>query len=178
MVPKMTLDTEERAKFEKLYETYRDYLYWVSYDIIKNKHDAEDCVHNSFMKISKVLDKIDLTQPDKTKMFLAIITKNTAIDLYRKKKKRQDWEEPENFEEIVDWNQVEENIIDEYNYQCLLNEIDNLPEKFRDVLRLRYVFDLAIKEIAEQMSTSENNIYARICRAKKLLLEALAKRED
>jgi len=177
-LPMMIFDTEERAKFKELYETYRDYLYWISYNIIKNKHDAEDCVHNSFMKVSKVLYKIDLQQPEKTKMFLTIIAKNTAIDFYRKKKKRQDWEEADNFEEIVDWNRVEENIIDEYNYQCLIKEINNLPEKFRDVLRLRYLFDLTIKEIAEQMSASETNIYARICRAKQLLLEALEKRDD
>ena len=178
MLPMMIFDKEERAKFKELYETYKDYLYWISYNIIKNEHDAEDCVHNSFMKVSKVLDRIDPHHPEKAKMFLAIIAKNTAIDFYRKKKKRQDWEGTDNFEELVDWRQVEENIIDEYNYQCLIKAIDDLPEKFRDVLRLHYVFDLTIQEVAEQLSTTENNIYARICRAKKLLLEELEKRKD
>ena len=178
MLPKMIFDTEERAKFKELYETYKDYLYWICYDIIKNKHDAEDCVYNAFMKVSRVLDKTDLQQPEKTKMFLAIIAKNTAIDFYRKKKKRQDWEGLDNYEDIVDWNQVEENIIDEYNYQSLIREIDNLPETLRDVLRLRYVFDLSIQEVAEQLDATERSIYVRIFRAKKQLLEALEKRKD
>ena len=81
----MLFDTEERTKFKELYETYRDYMYWISYSIIHNKQDAEDSVHNAFLKIIRVLDKIDLEQPEKTKMFLTIIAKNTAIDFYRKK---------------------------------------------------------------------------------------------
>ena len=112
-------------------------MYWISYDIIKNEQDAEDCVHNSFIKVSKILDKLDLQKPDGTKMFLTIIARNTAIDFYRKKKKMQDWEEIDKVEDIIDWKQVEENIIDQYNYQRLIKAIDNLPEKFSDVLRLR-----------------------------------------
>ena len=169
---------ERRKKFRELYEDYRDTMYWICYNIVNDEHDAEDCVHNSFMKISKIIDKIEYERVDRTKMLVIIIAKNTAIDFYRKKKQMYDWEDIDKLEDLVDWNQVEDNIIAEYNYQCLLVEIDNLPEKLRDVLRLRYLFDLTIPEIAEQLSLSETNVYARICRAKKILLEALEKRKE
>jgi len=52
--------TQKRKKLHKLYETYRDYMYGISYSVVHDVYDAEDIVHNSFLKISRVLDDIDM----------------------------------------------------------------------------------------------------------------------
>lgn len=40
-------------KIEVLYYTYRRLMYKIAYEILNNKHDAEDAVSETFFKISK-----------------------------------------------------------------------------------------------------------------------------
>ncbi|MDE6608755.1 MAG: RNA polymerase sigma factor, partial [Lachnospiraceae bacterium] len=79
--------TQKRKKLQSLYENYRDYVYWISYNVVHDEYDAEDIVQNSFLKVGGMLDYFEPDQEDKTKMLLSAITKNTAIDYYRKKQK-------------------------------------------------------------------------------------------
>lgn len=175
----MMFETEEESnKFEELYKTYRNYMYWTIYKIIKDEHEAEDVLHNAFIKISKIVNRIDTENEEKTKMFMATIARNTAIDCYRKKQKLRGVEERETLDNQTDWNRVENNFIDKYNYQCLVKKIEALPEKYKDALRLRCLYGLSIKETAEQLSISENNAYARVCRAKRMLLAAIENKEE
>lgn len=166
---------DERIKFRKLYEKYKNFMYKIAYNTIYDEHEAEDIVHITFLKISSFLDKVDMANEKKTKVFLGTITKNTAIDCYRRKKKLGEVEElPEAIDKHIN---VERDLIDKYNYQCLIREIEVLPDKYKDVMRLRFVYELSIQETASALSISENNAYARISRAKKMLWEALEKGE-
>ena len=42
-----------QSKFEKIYLTYRNLMYRAAYSILKNEADAEDAVHNAFVKIAE-----------------------------------------------------------------------------------------------------------------------------
>lgn len=47
-------DTEdEKSKFEKIYYKYRDMLYACALKIVKNSADAEDVLHDAFIKTAK-----------------------------------------------------------------------------------------------------------------------------
>ena len=43
---------EEKNQFEQLYIKYKQDMYAVAYGILKNKEDAEDAEHKSFLKIA------------------------------------------------------------------------------------------------------------------------------
>ena len=62
-------------------------MFYVANDILKDNYLAEDAVHKAFLKLINHLDKIWETESQKTKSFIVIITKNIAIDMYRKCKK-------------------------------------------------------------------------------------------
>lgn len=79
---------------EILYSNYSIFMYKVAYSILKDKILAEDAVQISFIKIMEHLDNIDISDKTKTRNFLGLICKNTAINLYNKQKKQ-----PENLEE-------------------------------------------------------------------------------
>lgn len=51
-------DPGDRAKFAELYERYRAYMLKIADEILKNPFDAEDALHNAFMKIFEHLDKV------------------------------------------------------------------------------------------------------------------------
>lgn len=63
---------EEKNQFEQLYIKYKQDMYAVAYGILKNKEDAEDAVHQSFLKIA------DYNVPlVKTQMKKIIVTAKT-----------------------------------------------------------------------------------------------------
>lgn len=77
---------ENLSKFHRIYEKYKNTMYYVAYDISKNQHDAEDIVENSLIKVIDILNDIDSEDIDKPrgKNLMITITKNTAIDFLRK----------------------------------------------------------------------------------------------
>lgn len=51
--------SEEKSKFEQLYLGYRNLMFYVANGILHNRQDSEDVVHESFLKIIKIIDKIE-----------------------------------------------------------------------------------------------------------------------
>ena len=80
-------DTEdEKSKFEKIYYKYRDMLYACALKIVKNSTDAEDVLHDAFIKTAKSIKQIDDISSRRTAAYLTVITKNTAYDRLRRLK--------------------------------------------------------------------------------------------
>ena len=48
----------DKAKFEQLYLHYQAFMYQVAFQILQNKQDAEDAVHNAFLSIAKNMEKV------------------------------------------------------------------------------------------------------------------------
>ena len=56
------LDTpEEKVKFEQIYLKYRGLMYQVADGILHNRQDAEDAVHNAFLRVIKHFKKFQST---------------------------------------------------------------------------------------------------------------------
>lgn len=163
----MTLDTEEEKRlFEKLYRKYVKMMYNIAFSVLQNEFEAEDAVSSAFEKLMRQKDKVPDVESDRTRVYLAVTVRNTSIDLYRKKKRMVEvpWESAEEMEKIP------------YVYQRdheedlgLLEDIRNLPEKYRQTLSLKYTAGYTDREIAEILNISESNVRKRIERAKKML---------
>ena len=64
---------EEKDKFEQIYLKYRKLMLYVSYQILKDGHLAEDAVHNAFLNIIDHLDQIGEIDCHKTKGFCIVV---------------------------------------------------------------------------------------------------------
>lgn len=73
-------DTEdEKSKFEKIYYKYRDMLYACALKIVKNSTDAEDVLHDAFIKTAKSIKQIDDIGSRRTAAYLTVITKTPPM---------------------------------------------------------------------------------------------------
>ena len=79
--------SEEKRKFERLYLAHKQTMYYVALGILKDVQEAEDAVHQAFLRVMDRLDKIDEQDCHKTRAYLVVITESTAIDIYRKRKR-------------------------------------------------------------------------------------------
>ena len=83
-----TLETpEEKSLFEQIYLEYRGLMYHVAYEILHNEQEAEDAVHQAFVKIAENIKKIDASVCPRTHSYVVTIVEHQAIDQYRRMQK-------------------------------------------------------------------------------------------
>ena len=86
------LDTpEEKVRFEQIYLKYRGLMYRVADSILHNRQDAEDAVHNAFLKIIKKFSRFQNTPAQDLASQIVVIARNEAISLLRKRKGDAPW---------------------------------------------------------------------------------------
>ena len=96
------IDTQtEKDKFQLLYDTYCDLLYWIALKRTNCIEDAEECVQETFLYIAKHFDKIGEINSKKTKIYLSTIVTGFAIDIYNNSQKAK-FIEIENDNETAD----------------------------------------------------------------------------
>lgn len=158
----MMIDSvEEQSKFEKLYNTYKGLMYYIAFRILNNSEDAEDVVHNAFMKIAENISKIDEVISPKTQMYVVTIAENKAIDLYRNNHRRR--------RQVEYFECISESFVSQMQEGSLGECIAKLPIKYREVILLKYYMGFSCKEIAKQLDISVANAIKLDQRAKKKL---------
>ena len=75
---------EERSKFEEIYLEYRDLLFWLADRRLHSAEDAEDAVHNVFVKAAEHIRRIEPAGP-RTKRLLVVMLENAVTDMLRKR---------------------------------------------------------------------------------------------
>ena len=154
---------EEKNKFERLYETYRGLMLYVANQILHNKDDAEDAVHQAFVSIIENLEKINEIDSPKTRAFCVIVCERKAIDIYRANKRILD----------ADFNEVIAGIEIPLPDDTLAAAIAGLPAKYREVLLLRYDSGYTTKEIAKLLGVSLYSAQKMLWQAKTKLKRVL-----
>jgi len=139
---------------------HKENVYRLAFSYVKNKEDALDIVQES---IYKAMTNIELLKnPDAVKSWFYRIVVNTALDFLRRNKKvsAMDHEMIETYTPGAE---------DVYTDIDLKRTLDDLPEKYRSVIILRYFEDLKIDEVAAVLGENVNTIKTRLYQALQLL---------
>lgn len=165
-------DFFNKRKFVILYEKYKFLMQKVATDVLHDSYLAEDAVHNAFMKLSKHMGDVGEIDDLSTKRYLITITKNAAIDIYRKRNSQMHKEiyVDELGEDKLPVSYMETDIDND-----VLDVLKNLPVKYRDIFLLKYSSQLKNSEIAEICGIKEVTVRQRIARGKVLIEEELRK---
>ncbi len=180
----LSLDADERNFIEKLLLDYGDMMYSTAIGILKNKHDAEDAVYDTFYKISRHIDKFDPHRKDKNKELNKIIIglkasiRNLSITNYNKRKNRITNEtslyydvDGQEFEiDIPSYEpDTEDLIIKQEEMQLVRHALLSLSPKLKEALNLIYYEGFTSAEAADFLSISDSAVRDRIHEAKKKL---------
>lgn len=157
---------EDRDKFERLYREYRGLMYHVAYGILRSGPEAEDAVHQAFVKIAENLDKVGEPVCPKTQSYVVIIAEHQAIDQYRR---RQRHPSVELAEEVMGMEAPYEG--EDALAACILK----LPARYREMILLRYHHGYSVREIAGLLGLSLPAASKLEQRAKKRLRELCEK---
>jgi len=154
----------DKNTFYNIYEKYKYLMFSIAMDILKDQYSAEDAVQEAFVKILKHYKKIDDIESNRTKRMIITITKNCAIDIYRKRSRQ--WNSETDIENVGHLEDIDNYFtVEDERYKC----INELPDTYKEILILKYSSGFSNVEIAEILEVSEVNVRKRISRARKLL---------
>ncbi len=154
---------------KELYERYKDVLYILCLKYSRNKEEAEDILHDSFMIIFTSINQYKGN--GSFEGWMKRIAINTAIASF---KKNSTFNILLN-EEITKEVQIEETLIESVPLKEILNAIQQLPDRYRMVFNLYELDGFSHKEISEMLDITEGTSKSNLHRSKIILKETLQK---
>lgn len=155
----------DRKAQEQLYRKYSNILFGICLKYSRNKTEAEDSLHDSFMTIFEKISQYK--SKGSFEGWIKRITINTVLQKYRK----------EEYLKVVSDN-VEEEVEVESGYtdiglQTLLKYIQELPNKYRMTFNLYVLDGYSHKEISSILGTSTGTSKSNLARARMILKEKI-----
>jgi RNA polymerase sigma-70 factor, ECF subfamily len=157
------------ACFAGLVERQSRFVFRVAYALLRNSHDAEDVVQETFLKLYRAgaWEAIE-----NERAFLARAAWRIAVDKLRCERRGAhplhaepasgSGANPEEAMVTADWNATVHRLV------------DALPQELRQPLALSTVEEMNSREIAQAMGIAEGTVRTRIMRARRILKRKLA----
>nr|WP_297784513.1 sigma-70 family RNA polymerase sigma factor [uncultured Allomuricauda sp.] len=157
----------KRQAQAELYRRYSGVLFGMCLKYSRNKTEAEDNLHDSFMTI---FDKVDqFSFKGSFEGWIKRITVNTILQKYRNNQYLN--VVSENTEDEVEVNTEDTDI----SLSTLLGYIQELPNKYRLTFNLYVLDGYSHKEISEMLGTSTGTSKSNLARAKAILRDKIEK---
>ncbi|WP_186429675.1 RNA polymerase sigma factor SigZ [Clostridium sp. BSD9I1] len=156
---------EENIK--SIWNDFRAELLYFIKTKVKDEYAAEDILQEVFIKVYKSIEQLE--DPTKLKSWLYTTTNNTIIDYYRRKQNI-----PE-LDEIEDIPIIEDNAknMNEEIAECIKSMLHELPDKYKQSLKLYEYNRMKHKDISEKLNLSLSGSKTRVQRARNQLKEML-----
>lgn len=172
------VEGDENA-YAQLVDKYQRALFFHISKMVKDRNQIEDLVQEAFMKAFGNLKSYNTDYAFST--WLYRIATNHTIDYLRKRKLQTlSIDEPQKTKDgdlemqLPDESFVtDREIIRKQRKNIINNAIDNLPDKYREVIRMRHMEEKSYQEIAEVLALPLGTVKAHIFRAREMLYKAL-----
>ncbi len=152
---------EREERFLALININQQKLYRIAYSYVRNKDNALDIIQEAVYKGYISYHKV--RKPEYEKTWITKIVINTAIDFLRKNKKVVP----------MDMNIFETGVDSDIDHigekMAIENALENLTERQRTVVILRYFEDMKLKEIADILDEPISTIKSLLYRALKIM---------
>lgn len=139
----------------ELFERHQKEIFRYFYYRIGDTHIAEDLTSEVFLRVLQALPDLRV-RPISFQAWLFQIARNLSIDHYRKMKGRQDRILEEQMDNSPD--HAEHTVDLGLTGQKLRDALAELPEAQRDVIIMRFVAGMPVREVAEVLEKSEDAI--------------------
>jgi RNA polymerase sigma-70 factor (ECF subfamily) len=175
---KLALKGDQQA-FVEIVDLYKDKIYHLGYRMLNNRHEAEDIVQETFLRVFKSLDRYDPNQKFSTWIYR--IATNLCIDRLRKRKPIYSLDADMNDQEGLDGYSLipsddrtpESELMISETKQIVYDAIDSLPAKYKSVMILRYLEDMSLQEISDVLEMPVTTIKTRVHRGRDFLRKKL-----
>jgi len=171
-----------RKALEELHNLYAPVLLGLSLRYCGNRTDAEDVLHDSFIKILSAIDSFIERPNSSFEGWLKRITVNTALNFIRGKAKANFLvglnPSMDEMQEDLSADDPLPGMGDFLTKDMILQMICELPDGYRTVFNM-YVFEeFTHKEIATELNCTENTSKSQLFKARAILRKKIIEKVD
>lgn len=156
---------------EEIYRRYRNLMYTVSYSILHSPAEAEDAVHEAFLRIIKNVSKLSDPGSDKTRAFAVVVVKNISLDVLRKKSRGEVM--LSDYELLGEEIPSGEDDLSDLGAEVLKDALKKLPDVYYETLLLKVYYGCGTNELASLLGISQESAKTRLRRARQKLRKIL-----
>ncbi len=152
-------------EFKDIILQLQPYMQAVAEKLLKDADSASDAVQEAVIDLWKQRQQLDLTKENKS--LFAIVVKRRCIDLLRKQRPTV----PIDTESLMLAEPPQDD--NEERYRLARKLVEQLPQRQRDTILMKYEDGLSVEEIEKATGMSSTHVYATLSRAYKSLREAI-----
>jgi len=167
---------DERHKLALFYEKYKKKLMSVALRHTHNQAMAEDAIHNAF--ISAIQHKEKTFTMDEIDFFrwCVIVVKGKCVDLMRKENPYNDTPLDDFYEILPDDSvPVDEQVAQQDVYKRLKECMAELDSVNRQILEMKYILQMSMKEIGDELGFTPTQVNSRIAKARAKVKKLMGK---
>ena len=172
----------EKQLFHELIRPCERSIYFLLLSLLKNESDAEDAAQETVIKVYQNLDKFRGDSQFRT--WVLSIARNEGLGRLRKiTTRREDSLDAETDEQsgdytpaiLTSWREIPTEALEQKELGSILRKaIEGLPEIYRNIVLLRDIEEMDIRQTAAALGISEAAVTVRLHRARALLQRTLA----
>lgn len=170
--------------FETMVRQFGGRLLAVARRFTQNDEDARDVLQSAYLSAFRALHEFEGACQLST--WLHRIVVNTALMRLRSRRRKPEesidvllpafHEDGHHVEQFSDWGAPADQLLERKQTRATVRAcIQQLPEKYREVLMLRDIEELPTQEVAEMLSTTQTAVKVRLHRARQALSTLLRK---
>ncbi|MBQ9748692.1 MAG: sigma-70 family RNA polymerase sigma factor [Clostridia bacterium] len=168
-------DGDDRAAFVRIYRQYADGVFRRALGVLKNRHDAEDAMQETWLRVAKNVHVLRGKEERVVCAYIMKVALNQSITLYRERARREEHTCEMQTEELATdgevWDACASLALEE-----IRESFAALPEHYRDVLSLYFFYHHSIREIARLLDMKPATVNSRLTRGRSKLIELLKER--
>ncbi|WP_205514192.1 RNA polymerase sigma factor [Longitalea arenae] len=167
------LKKNDRRVCQYLFDTYYTQIVYFTYRIVEDREEAEDIVIRTFYSFWNIRDRFNSIL--NIKAFLYITARNNSFNFLKYRQRQR-----ENIRDLTvqpfseETSETERRIIQSDFMKYVYQELQNLPDKCRQIAVMTWFDGLNASEIAEQLNISVSTVTTQRARAIKYLKEILS----
>ncbi len=172
-------DISKREIVEKIYNIYYHKMFACANKILNNENDTLDAVQNAFYNITKTYDLFTEPNSDDCATLVYIYTRNAALDIYRKNKKRSELITLEiDIDDLPDSEvDLQNSLVEEEAFKTVSKAIDALPTQYKDIILLKYYYKMTSKDISLVLHIKPQVVDKKAHKAKVMINKMLGGKE-
>lgn len=149
----------DQQAFDDLIRLYYSYVSGFLLKACNDRYLCEDLTQETFLKMIQNIEKYDLKSKTAFGTWLIAIAKNCYIDWLRRNKTQMEDIDSFQFEDSVN---IEQQVSQKMEYEQVMEALQSLPPEQAEAIRLKYLEDMTLAEIAERFNVQPKTIKSRI----------------
>ena len=156
-----------QLEYERAVDLYADDVYRIAYGSTRSGEDAKDIVQDVFAKLWQIRNRQEFESDEHLKYWLIRVAINYTNSFWRSLLRRRSVP----LDDVGD-------IGVEQEFHDVIEELDLLSPKERQIIHLYYYEDIPLADIAKLIGISEEAARKRLSRARKTLGEKIKENGD